>query len=406
MAFDVNKIRQDFPILNTKVHSQNLIYLDNGASTQKPHSVIDRVVKYYQNEHSNVHRGVHFLSQQATRLQENARKTIANFINAKSEREIIFTKGTTEGINLIANSLSEKYLKKGDEIIITSLEHHANIVPWQIACKKHNAILKITPINENGEVELSEIENLISEKTKIIAFPHISNALGTILPAKEIIKLAKKHNIFTVVDGAQAIAHTKIDISDLNPDFYVFSGHKIYAPMGIGILYGRESILEEIPPYQTGGEMIDKVTFQETTYNELPFKFEAGTPNVEGILGLEAAINYVQSIGLDNIAKHEMDLLKYATNQLNNIEGLEIIGKAKNKSSLISFNLKNIHFFDVGTIIDQFGIALRTGNHCAQPLMDLLGIGGTVRPAFSIYNTKEEIDLLIEAILKTKEMLS
>lgn len=406
MAFDVNKIRADFPILKQKVHGQDLIYLDNGASTQKPWQVINRIVDYYKNEHSNVHRGVHHLSQLATTAMEEARKTIANFINAKSEKEIVFTKGTTESINLVAQTFAEKFLNEGDEILITALEHHANIVPWQLVCEKKNCKLKVVPINEKGEVLFSEVKKAISDKTKLISFAHISNALGSILPVRQIIKLAQENNIKTLVDGAQAIAHKKLDMQDLGADFYVFSAHKVYGPMGIGVLYGKEEVLEDLPPYQSGGEMIDKVSFEKTTFNELPYKFEAGTPNVEGILGMEAAIKYVQGIGLQNIANHEAELLKYATQKLSEIDGLKIIGKAEKKSSLLSFNLTDIHFFDVGTIIDQLGIALRTGNHCAQPLMDELGIMGTVRPAFSVYNTKEEIDKLTEAVIKTKEMLS
>ncbi len=401
---DVNKIRKDFPILLQKIHGKPLIYFDNAASNQKPQCVIDRLVDYYSNENSNIHRGVHYLSQKATMAFENARDTIKTFINASSSSEIVFSRGTTESINLIAQSFGKKFINKGDEVIISAMEHHSNIVPWQMICEEKTAHLKVIPFFENGELDLEAFEKLLSEKTKIIAITHVSNALGTINPIKEIIKKAHEYDIPVLIDGAQGIAHEKVDVQDLDCDFYCFSGHKIYAPMGIGILYGKEKWLNAIPPYHGGGEMIKTVTFEKTTYNDLPFKFEAGTPNVGDALALETAIKYINSIGLDNISAYENELLTYATNSLSKIDGVKIFGTSKNKAAVLSFLTGDIHPFDAGTIIDHFGVAVRTGHHCAQPLMDIYRIPGTIRASFAFYNTKEEIDMLITAIKKVKEM--
>lgn len=404
MNFDPIKIREDFPTLHQMVNKRPLVYFDNGATTQKPKQVIERVNQYYQLENSNIHRGVHHLSQMATNAFENARKTVQNFLNAQHSHEIIFTKGTTESINLVAHSFLKAFLKEGDEIIISAMEHHANIVPWQIACETYKAALKVIPINDAGELDMNSYRNLLSEKTKLVAVAHISNVLGTINPVKEIIQLAHEKNIPVLLDGAQAVSHTKVDVQELDCDFYVFSGHKLFAPMGVGVLYGKEKFLNQMPPYQSGGEMIKEVDFEGTTFNELPFKFEAGTPDVAGFLGLETAINYIQNIGIENIADYEHELLMYATEQLLTIEGLKIIGTAKEKASVISFVLDGIHFFDAGTILDKLGIAIRTGHHCAQPLMKRFGIPGTMRASFSFYNTKEEIDTLVKGIKQVQMM--
>jgi len=405
MAININNIRNDFPILNQKIYGKPLIYFDNAATTQKPQSVINTVDSYYKEFNSNIHRGVHHLSQQATMAFENARKTIQQFINAKNSHEIIFTRGTTESINLIASCFGKKYIQKGDEIIISGMEHHSNIVPWQMICEEKQAILKVIPINDEGEIIFEEFEKLVSEKTKIIAIAYISNALGTINPVKKIIDLAHQHNIPVLIDGAQSTSHLKIDVQVLDCDFYCFSGHKLYGPTGIGVLYGKEKWLNELPPYQGGGEMIKKVTFEKTTYNELPFKFEAGTPDISGVLGLEVAVRYIQNIGIENIAEYEHELLEYATNKLSAIEQIKFYGTAKEKAAVISFLIGNIHAFDAGTIIDKFGVAVRTGHHCTQPLMQRFGITGTIRASFAFYNTKEEIDVLIEAVMKAKKML-
>ena len=403
---NINKIRQDFPILLQQVYGKPLVYFDNAATTQKPQCVIDAVVKYYTEENSNIHRGVHYMSQQATMAFENARETVRKFINAPHAHEIIFTRGTTESINLVASSFGKKYIGKGDEVMISAMEHHSNIVPWQMICEEKQAVLKVIPFHKNGELDTTAFENLISEKTRIIAITHVSNALGTINPIKELIKIAHAHNIPVLIDGAQGIAHSKVDVQDLDCDFYCFSGHKLYAPMGIGVLYGKEEWLNAIPPYQGGGEMIQTVTFEKTTYNELPYKFEAGTPSVGDVLGLEAAIQYVESLGIDNIAIYENELLDYATNELFKIEGIRIIGTAKHKAAVLSFLIDTIHPYDAGTIIDRFGVAVRTGHHCAQPVMDIFEIPGTIRASFAFYNTKEEIDVLVKAIYKAKEMLN
>jgi len=402
---DINKIREDFPALHQLVYKKPLVYLDNAATTQKPKVVIDTLLDYYTTQNSNIHRGVHYLSQKATAAYEDARRVIQQFINSEHSHEIIFTRGTTESINLVASSFAKRFLKKGDEILISAMEHHSNIVPWQMVCEEKQASLKVIQFNEDGELLLDEFEKLLNEKTKLIAITHISNALGTVNPIKEIIKIAHRKNIPVLVDGAQAVPHMKVDVQELDCDFYCFSGHKMYAPMGVGVLYGKEKILNELPPYQGGGEMIKEVTFEKTTYNELPFKFEAGTPNVGDGLGLAAAIKYLEIFGMDTIHKHESELLSYATKKLLEIEGLKIIGTAKNKAAVISFLVGKIHPYDLGTILDKMGIAVRTGHHCAQPIMDRYGIPGTVRASFAMYNSMEEIDTFVEGVIKAKNML-
>lgn len=404
MSLDIQKIRKDFPILSQLVYKKPLIYFDNGATTQKPRVVIDEEIKIYTQENSNIHRGVHFLSEQLTQRYEDARKVVQEFINAPNDHEVIFTSGTTESINTIAFSFGEKYVYEGDEIIISTLEHHANIVPWQMLCERKKAVLKVIPINEKGEILLDEYEKMISPKTKIVSVNHVSNALGTVNDVKSIIEIAHQNNVPVLIDGAQSIQHGKVDVQELDCDFYVFSGHKVYGPNGIGVIYGKEKWLNEIPPFMTGGEMIKKVTFEKTTFNELPFKFEAGTPNYVAAIGLATAIEYIQQLGLENIVAYEKELLDYATQKLESIEGLKIIGTAENKVSVISFNLENIHPYDAGMVIDKMGIAVRTGHHCAEPLMQRLNIEGTIRASFSFYNTKEEIDKLCEAIMTVKQM--
>ena len=403
---NIDKIREDFPILQQQVYGKPLVYFDNAATTQKPQCVIDAVVKYYTEANSNIHRGVHFLSQKATLSFENTREVVRKFINAQHTCEIIFTRGTTESINLIAQSFGNKFIGKGDEIMISAMEHHSNIVPWQMICEEKQAILKVIPFHENGELDTSAFETLISEKTRIIAITHVSNALGSINPIKDLIKIAHAHNIPVMIDGAQGIAHSKVDVIDLDCDFYCFSGHKLYAPMGIGVLYGKQEWLNAMPPYQGGGEMIQTVSFEKTTYNELPYKFEAGTPNVGDVLGLGAALQYIETLGIENIALYEKELLDYASSELLKIEGVRIIGTAQHKAAVVSFLIGSIHPYDAGTIIDRFGVAVRTGHHCAQPLMDIYGIPGTIRASFAFYNTKEEIDVLIKAIYKVKEMFT
>lgn len=405
MSFDINKIRSDFPILKQKVRKKDLIYFDNGATSQKPEMVIERMNNYYRTENSNVHRGVHYLSQIATDAMESARETIRNFIKAKSISEIIFTKGTTEAINLVASSFGKAFINKGDEIIVSEMEHHANIVPWQMLCQEKGAVLKVARINDDGSLDLDYFKSLLSKKTKLVAVAHISNVMGVINPVREIVEAAHKMDIPVLLDGAQAVPHSAVDVQELDCDFYVFSGHKMYAPTGIGILYGKEKWLNEMPPYQTGGEMIKDVSFEKTTFNELPFKFEAGTPMVAEIVGLASAIDYMYSIGIDNIAEYEHKLLLYATEQLSKIEGLKIIGTNEHKAAVVSFVLEGIHHYDAGSILDQLGVAVRTGNHCAQPLMKRMGIGGTIRASFAFYNTKEEIDILVKSIEKAKSML-
>jgi len=398
MTFDVNKIRKDFPALEQKVYGKELVYFDNAATTLKPSVVIERLSNFYKKENSNVHRGVHFLSQEATTAMENARQYIKEFIGASSTSEIIFTKGTTESINLVASSFGKKFIEKGDEIIVSELEHHANIIPWQLLCEEKEAILKVIPVDDAGELDMEAYKNLITSRTKIVAVAHISNALGTINPIVKIIEIAHHRNVPVLIDGAQGISHKSVNVSILDCDFYAFSGHKIFAPMGIGVLYGKEKLLNEMPPYQSGGEMIKEVSFEKTTFNELPFKFEAGTPNVGGILALESALKYIKNIGIDVIESYEHELLTYATAQLKNMPEINIIGNASNKSSLISFVIKGVHHYDAGTILDKLGIAVRTGHHCAQPIMTRFGINGTLIISFAFYNTKEEINIFVDAL--------
>jgi len=400
----IDQIRADFPILSREVNGKPLVYLDNGATTQKPQIVIDAISKYYEFENSNIHRGVHTLSQEATDVYEQARVKIQHFLNARHSHEIIFTSGTTGGINMIASSLS-KSLNKGDEILITAMEHHSNIVPWQMICEEKEAILKVIPINQKGEIILEEYVNLLTDKTRLVSFTHTSNTLGTINPTSEIIKMAKKQGALTLVDGAQAVTHGKLDVQEMDADFFVFSGHKLFGPTGTGILFGKEEILNTLPPYQGGGDMIKTVTFEKTTYNELPHKFEAGTPNIAGGIGLGVAIDYIQSVGFDFIQEQEKELLEYATQELLKIDGLKIIGEAANKTCVISFIVEGVHPFDLGTIVDKMGVAVRTGHHCTQPLMDFFEIPGTTRASFSFYNTLEEVDLLVEALNRALGML-
>ncbi len=405
MSFNIQKIRNDFPILSRKVNGYPLVYLDNAATSQKPQQVIDSIVDYYSNYNANIHRGVHTLSQEATDAYEAARQKIQKHFNAKEPYEILFTPGTTHGINLVAQSFST-LLKKGDEIIVSALEHHSNIVPWQMLCERTGAILKVIPMNEEGVLIFSEYEKLLSKKTKLVFVNHVSNALGTINPIAKIIEYAHKVNAAVLVDGAQSCSHIKPDFQELDVDFYVTSAHKMCGPTGIGILYMKESWGNTLPPYQGGGDMIDQVTFEKTTYAGLPFKFEAGTPNISGGIAFGAAIDYLNTIGFDVIEKHEVELLQYATKKLLEIEGLKIYGTGADKTSVVSFNIEGMHPYDIGTILDKLGVAVRTGHHCAQPIMDFYKIPGTVRASFAFYNTLEEVDVLVEAVKKAKSMLS
>jgi len=404
--FDIDRIRADFPILNQQVHGKPLVYLDNAATTQKPRCVIDTLNTYYEEYNSNIHRGVHTLSEKATAAYEAVRENIRSYINAGSIKEIVFVRGATEGINLVAQSLGRSTLSSGDEILITQLEHHSNIVPWQMVCEQTGASLKYIPINDAGELILDELDTLLTEKTAIIALGHISNALGTINPVKEIINKAHSVNAKVLIDGAQAAPHSLIDVQALDCDFYVFSGHKLFGPTGIGVVYGKQALLEAMPPWHGGGDMIKMVTLEKTEYNDLPYKFEAGTPHIAGVIGLGAAIDYVQSIGFDNIHRHEQELLEYATEQALGIDGLTLVGTAKEKTSILSFVMENIHPHDIGTIIDHEGVAIRTGHHCAMPVMERFGLPATARASFAFYNTKEEVDKLIAAIKKCKEVFS
>lgn len=398
--FDIKKIREDFPILSRMVNGKPLVYLDNAATSQKPQVVIDVLQNYYQNDNSNVHRGVHFLSDRATNLYEEAREKIQKFLNAKSTKEIIYVRGTTEGINLVANSFVKPRLNEGDNIIVSLMEHHANVVPWQLVCDEKKAKIKIIPINKKGELLVDSLQGLIDEKTKFISVVHISNSLGTINPIDEVIEIAHKNNIPILIDGAQSVCHGSVDVQKLDCDFFVFSGHKICGPTGIGALYGKEKWLEEMPPYQGGGDMILQVTFEKTIYNDLPYKFEAGTPNISGAIGLGTALDYVKSIGYENLHTQENLLLKYATEKLSKIDKVQIIGTADNKVSIVSFVMADIHAHDVGTILDQEGVAVRAGHHCTQPVMDYFGVPGTARASFSFYNTLEEVDILEDAVKK------
>jgi cysteine desulfurase/selenocysteine lyase len=404
MEFDVEKIRQDFPVLQTRVHGKPLAYFDNGATTQKPRQVIERIRKYYEEENASIHRGIHYLSEQSTETYEQARETARNFLNAASTNEIIFTSGTTGSINAIAFSFGEKYVSAGDEVLISEMEHHANIVPWQMMCERKGAQLRVIPFNEEGELIMEEYEKLISEKTRIVAVTHVSNTLGTVNPVREIIDGAHARDIPVLIDGAQAVQHEKVDVRELDADFYVFSGHKIYGPNGIGVLYGKEKLLYELPPYQGGGDMVDCVTFEKTTYNELPFKFEAGTTNYIGAAGLATALDYISGIGLDNIRDYEHSLLEYATMKLLSVPGLEIYGNSPGKISILSFLLENIHPYDTGMVLDKLGIAVRTGTHCNQPVMDHYNITGTLRACFAFYNTTVEIDRLHDGIHRVIKM--
>ncbi len=397
-VFDVQKIREDFPILKEKIRNKALVYLDNAATCQKPQAVIDSIVQVYSHDYANVHRGVHTLSVRSTDKFEGARLKVKDFINASSEKEIIFVKGATEAINLVAQTYGKANIKAGDEIIITGMEHHSNIVPWQMLCEQTGAILKVAPINLLGELIFEEFEKLINDKTKLISVVHMSNALGTINPVKKIIAVAHKKGIPVLLDGAQAIPHMTVDMQDLDCDFYVFSGHKLYAPTGVGVLYGKQALLEAMPPYQGGGDMIRKVTFEETEYNVLPYKFEAGTPNIADVIALGTAIDYLSKIGMENIAAYEAELLEYATIKAKQIKGLRIIGEAEHKGAILSFVLDKIHPHDIGTMLDSLGIAIRAGHHCAMPVMDFYKVPATARASFAMYNTKEEIDVLMKGI--------
>jgi cysteine desulfurase/selenocysteine lyase len=401
---DIKKIRADFPILSREVYGKPLIYFDNGATTQKPRCVVDAIVDEYYSVNANVHRGVHFLSQQATELHEGSRETVRRFINARTSAEVIFTRGTTEAINLLAFSFGEEFMKEGDEVIISTMEHHSNIVPWQLLAARKGISIKVIPMNDQGELLLDEYEKLFSDRTRIVSIAHISNVLGTINPVKEMIATAHAHGVPVLVDGAQSIPHMQVDVQDLDVDFFAFSGHKVYGPTGVGVLYGKEEWLDKLPPYQGGGEMIQSVSFEKTTFNELPFKFEAGTPDYIGTTGLAKALDYVSAIGLEQIAAHEHELTTYAMQRLGEIEGMRFLGEAAHKSSVVSFLVGNIHPFDMGTLLDRLGIAVRTGHHCAEPLMRRLGIEGTVRASFAMYNTKEEIDALVAGVDRVRKM--
>jgi len=405
-SFDVWRLREDFPILQQRVHGKPLVYLDNAATSQKPQVVIDTITQYYAAENSNIHRGVHFLSEQATHAYEGARDTVRRFLNAADSRELIFVRGTTEGINLVAQSYGRTVLKAGDEIIITAMEHHSNIVPWQLLCEQVGARLRVISMNHAGELLLDEYARLLNERTKFVAVVHVSNALGTINPVKRLIEMAHRQNIPVLVDGAQAVPHVTVDVQDLGCDFYAFSGHKLFGPTGIGILYGKADLLEAMPPYQGGGDMISLVTFEKTHYNVLPYKFEAGTPHIAGGIGLGTAIDYVNGIGLEAIAAYEHELLAYATEALSMINGLRIIGTAKEKASVLSFVLEGIHPHDIGTILDQEGVAVRAGHHCAMPVMQRFGVPATVRASLAFYNTKEEVDALVRALHKAMKVFS
>lgn len=401
---NIEKIRADFPILARQVYGKPLVYFDNGATTQKPRCVVDAMSEEYYSVNANVHRGVHFLSQQATELHEAARQTVQRFINAASTNEVIFTRGATESINLLVSSFGEAFMQQGDEVILSVMEHHSNIVPWQLLAARKGIAIQVIPMNDRGELLLDEYEKLFSTRTKIVSVMHVSNVLGTVNPVKQLIDMAHAHGVPVLVDGAQSVPHTKVDVQALDADFFAFSSHKIYGPTGMGVLYGKEAWLDKLPPYQGGGEMIQQVSFERTTFNELPFKFEAGTPDYIGTTGLAKALDYLTDIGMDNIAAHEHELTSYATQQLMQIPSMRIFGQAEQKSSVISFLVGDIHPFDMGTLLDRLGIAVRTGHHCAQPLMQRLGIEGTVRASFGLYNTKEEVDVLVAGIERVSRM--
>jgi cysteine desulfurase / selenocysteine lyase len=402
--FDVKKCREDFPTLKQKVRGKPLVYLDNAATSQKPRIVLEAIQHYYTSENSNVHRGVHYLSDLATRRYEEARSKVRRFINAADEQEIIFVRGTTEAINLVASSYGRKNVRQGDEILISAMEHHSNIVPWQMLCQEKQAVLRVAPINDAGELLLDEYERLLTPKTRLVAITHVSNALGTINPVRQIIDLAHRQGIPVLLDGAQAAPHSPVNVSELDCDFYAFSGHKTYGPTGVGVLYGKVRLLEEMPPYQGGGDMISSVSFEKTTYNKLPYKFEAGTPDIAGVVGLGAAIEYLSSLGMEAVSAYEQELLEYATKAISSVPGVRLVGTARRKAAVVSFLLGEVHPHDVGTILDQEGIAVRAGHHCAQPVMDRFGIPATIRASLALYNTREEIDLLVNGLKKVSEV--
>lgn len=401
---DIQKIREDFPILSRTVYDKPLVYLDNAATTQKPLCVLDAMRDEYLNVNANVHRGVHYLSQQATDLHEAARETVRRFVNASSVNEIVFTRGTTEGLNLVASSFCEEFMQEGDEVIVSVMEHHSNIVPWQLQAAKRGIAIRVIPMNECGDIDMDAYKAMFNERTKLVSVAHVSNVLGTINPVKEITRIAHEHDVPVLVDGAQSTPHFRVDVQDIDCEFFVFSGHKMYGPTGIGVLYGKESWLDRLPPYQGGGEMIESVTFEKTVFEKLPFKFEAGTPDYVATHGLAKAIDYIESIGLDNISAHEKELTDYCMQRLSEIDGMRIFGTSSHKDAVVSFLVRDIHHLDMGTLLDRLGIAVRTGHHCAQPLMDRLGIQGTVRASFALYNTKEEIDILANGIARVSQM--
>jgi len=405
-AFNVERVREDFPILRQRINGKPLVYLDNAATSQKPRAVIDAITRYYETENANIHSGVHQLSQRATDDYESARETVRAFINAAHSREIIFVRGTTEGINLVAQTFGRAKLHSGDEILITALEHHSNIVPWQILCGETGANLRVAPINDRGELVLDEFQKLLTPRTILVSVAHVSNALGSINPIREIVEMAHAQNVPVLVDGAQAVPHIAVDVRALDCDFYAFSSHKVYGPTGVGVLYGKSALLEAMPPYQGGGDMISSVTVEKTTYNKLPHKFEAGTPDISGVIAMGAAIDYVNRIGIQNIAAHEHDLLGYATRTISSLAGVRLIGTAKEKAGVLSFVMENIHPHDIGTILDQEGIAIRTGHHCAQPLMDRFGVPATARASFALYNTRAEVDALAEGLRKVQKVFA
>jgi cysteine desulfurase/selenocysteine lyase len=402
IMYNIDKVRADFPILSRQVYGKPLVYLDNGATTQKPRCVVDAISEEYYSVNANVHRGVHFLSQQATELHEQSRETVRRFINAKSVAEIIFTRGTTESINLVVSTFGDAFMKEGDEVIVSEMEHHSNIVSWQLLQARKGIKIKVIPIDDKGDLILEEYEKLFSERTKIVSFAHVSNVLGTVNPAKKMIEIAHSHGVPVLLDGAQSTPHFKVDMQDLDCDFFAFSGHKIYGPTGIGVLYGKEEWLDKLPPYMGGGEMIKNVSFEKTTFNELPFKFEAGTPDYVASTGLAKALDYVSALGMDNIEAHEQELTKYAMQKMQEIDGMRIFGTSEHKDAVISFLVGDSHHLDMGTLLDRLGVAVRTGHHCAEPLMTRLGISGTIRASFGLYNTKEEVDVLVAAINRTK----
>ena len=402
---DIESIRKEFPILAREVHGKPLVYFDNGATTQKPQCMLDRIMRSYTLENSNIHRGVHYLSGVATEAHEAARQRVADFIGARSKDEILFTRGTTESVNLVARTLADQICHKGDEIVVTTMEHHSNIVPWQMACERTGAVLRVAPINEHGELILSEFEALLNERTKIVSVAHVSNVLGTVNPVAEIIRIAHKYGAKVLIDGAQAIAHIPVNVVELDADFYAFSGHKVYAPNGIGVLYGKREILDAMPPFMGGGEMIETVRFEKTTYNKLPYKYEAGTPDYVGSCALATALDYISAIGMKEIAEYEHELLAYATEKIKEIEGVRIIGEAKEKSGVLSFVVEGVHPYDIGMMLDKLGIAIRTGHHCAEPLVDWFGIPGTARASFAFYNTKAEIDYFISSLKRVLMIL-